>query len=82
MAKLLNGLNTYQHGRLALTEQEELTILLPVLHARLNRCGLYKTAHKMHETVRELGYEVAELIEKEDIAHARAKGKAAHRNRR
>ena len=45
-------------------EQQELINDCVTLFERLHRGGLHATAQKMHEVVREVGYEVAHLIQK------------------
>jgi hypothetical protein len=47
------------YTREQMVEQRNLLCELPVLHARLMRAGLLSTGQKMHEVVRESGYEVA-----------------------
>ena len=37
------------------------------LHERANRIGLYKTGHALHEAVKVVGYEVAELMDKRRV---------------
>lgn len=37
---------------------------LPLIQERLHRIGLHKTAHKMDAAVQEIGYELADEIEK------------------
>lgn len=44
-------------------EQAKLCIELPLIHQRLFRSGLLKTAHKMTEAVRAIGYERARIME-------------------
>lgn len=41
-------------------EARRLCTELPLIHDRLVRAGMLRTADKMHEAVREIGYELAE----------------------
>lgn len=40
-------------------EGRALAAELPLLHERLVRAGFLRTGHKMHEVVREIGWELA-----------------------
>ncbi|MFT3987159.1 hypothetical protein [Aestuariivirga sp.] len=43
---------------------QALCVELPMIHHRLVECGLYATAHKMHDTVRSIGFEAEREIVK------------------
>lgn len=46
-------------------DRRQLCIELPLIKDRLMRAGLLRTAHKMDEACKEIGYECAEQFESE-----------------
>lgn len=39
---------------------------LALMHAKAHRLGLYKTGHKLHAAVQEVGWEIAEGMERRE----------------